>query len=206
MVRNGLATFLSAHPDIELAGTAGSGQEALDFCAEHGPPDVVLMDLIMPEMDGITTTRHLLAAHPSAKVVALSSFNEGRLVREALEAQVSGYLLKTVSGEELAEVVRRVHTGQKAISPEVTHALDGNRGHTAEHRDFDLTRRERDVLDLLARGFSNTEIAEQLDVKPSTVKTHVSRIFSKIGVSSRVEAATLAVQHGLVDGTRPHGG
>lgn len=197
MVRNGLATFLSVHQDIELAGMAASGEEAISLCNE-GEPDVVLMDLVMPGMDGVTATRRIRAAHPEVQVVALTSYKEQDLVREALNADVAGYLLKSISGEELAEVVRRVHKGQMAISPEVTRVLVKAVTDGGQQRTFDLTWRETEVLRLLVEGLSNNEIALQLDIKPSTVKTHVSRIFAKLDVSSRVEAATLAIKHNLL--------
>lgn len=197
MVRNGLATFLSLHDDIDLVGMVSSGEEAIQFC-DDDPPDIVLMDLIMPGISGAEATRRILAKNPDVQVIALTSYKEKDLVREALDAKVSGYLLKSISGDELADVLRRVHRGQMAISPEVTRVLVNTLVNEPQPATFDLTWRETEVLELLVKGLTNAEIALALDVKPSTIKTHVSRIFSKLDVSSRVEAATMAVKHHLL--------
>lgn len=197
MVRNGLATFLSLHDDIELIGMASSGAEAIQFCDDK-TPDVVLMDLLMPGMDGTEATRRIRAKHPDVQVIALTSYKEKDLIRKALDAEVAGYLLKSISGDELADVLRRVHKGQMVISPEVTRVLVNTLVNEPEPATVDLTWRETEVLELLVKGLTNAQIALALGVKPSTIKTHVSRIFSKLGVTSRVEAATMAVKHDLI--------
>jgi two-component system, NarL family, response regulator LiaR len=195
MVRRGLATFLKAFDDLALAGEASGGQAAIQLCAEVRP-DVVLMDLVMPEMDGATATRAIRQQFPEVQVLALTSFKDEGLVQAALQAGAIGYLLKDVSAEELAQAIRAAHAGRGTLSPEAAQALI----HAATQPPapgHDLTARERMVLALLAEGLNNTEIAARLTVSPSTIKSHVSNILSKLGVASRTEAVALAVRHGL---------
>jgi NarL family two-component system response regulator LiaR len=196
MVRRGLAAFLKAHQDLELVGEAGDGQEALRLC-DQARPDVILMDLIMPGMGGSETTRAIRAKCPRVRVVALTSFQDKDLVREAMEAGAISYLLKNVTGSELAEAIRAAHIGRSTLAPEALQALvqTANEG---PKLGYDLTAREREVLALIVEGLSNPEIAERLVVTRSTAKAHVSNILSKLGVSNRAEAIRVALENRLV--------
>lgn len=196
MVREGLAVFLQVSDDLELAGEAEDGAEAVELCAQLRP-DVVLMDLKMPQMDGATATRLITERFPDIRVIALTSFQEEGLVQSALQAGAISFLLKNVSAETLGEAIRSAAAGKPTLAPEAAQDLvrSATRG---PQLGSDLTTREREVLGLMARGLSNKEIAEALVVSGSTVKFHVSRILSKLGASSRTEAAALAVQHHLV--------
>lgn len=197
MVRRGLATFLRVFDDLQLAGEAANGAEAIEQCASIHP-DVVLMDMVMPEMDGIAATRAIRSRFPSVQVIALTSFKEQELVHEALQAGAIGYLLKDVSADELAQAIRAAHAGRGTFSPEAVQAL----AHAAAQPPplaHDLTDREQDVLALMIEGLTNIEIAEKLVVSPSTIKSHVSNILAKLDVSSRTEAVAFALQHGIFD-------
>jgi NarL family two-component system response regulator LiaR len=198
MVRNGLATFLLVHDDLELVGEAGDGEEALRIF-EETRPDVVLMDLKMPRMGGVEATRVLVARAPQACIIALTSFEDGDLVQKALEAGASGYLLKDIGADDLADAIRKAHAGKPALAAEAAEALfvAARRGHQPGD---DLTDREQEVLALMVDGLTNPEIAEKLVVSSSTVKTHVSSILSKLDVSTRTEAVSFALQHRLVKG------
>lgn len=196
MVRRGLATFLKIFDDLELAGEASDGHEALQMCAQV-KPDVVLMDLIMPEMDGVTATRAICQQFPEVQVLALTSFTEEHLVQSVLQAGAIGYLLKDISADALSEAIRAAHAGRTTLAPEAAQALVDATTQPPPPG-YDLTERERAVLVLLVAGLNNTQIAGQLFVSPSTIKSHVSNILSKLGVASRTEAAALAVRHRLV--------
>lgn len=196
MVRRGLATFLQVFDDLELASEAASGKAAIQLCAQV-VPDVVLMDMVMPDMDGATATRAIRGQFPMVQVIALTSFKEEGLIQSALQAGAIGYLLKDVSADELARAIRAAHAGRATLSPEAAQALV----HAATQPPapgHDLTERERAVLALMVEGLNNTEIAERLVVSPSTIKSHVSNILSKLGVTSRTEAVALAVRHRLI--------
>ncbi len=200
VVRTGLKFFVQAFDDLELVGEADSGQKALCLCAQV-QPDVVLMDLVMPEMDGISTTRAIRQDCPEIQVIALTSFREQELVQGALEAGAISYLLKNVTADELADAIRAAHARRPTLAPEATQALIQAATQPSEPG-YDLTPREQEVLALIVKGLSNPEIAKRLVIGLSTVKYHVSSIFSKLGVTSRAEAIALAWQHELVTGRR----
>ena len=196
MVRRGLATFLLVFDDFKLVGEAESGEAAIQLCAKV-LPDVVLMDMVMPGMGGEAATRAIRQNHPQVQVIALTSFKEGALIKNVLEAGAIGYLLKDVSADELARAIRAAHAGRATLSPDVAQVIVQDASQPPEPG-LDLTERERAVLALMVEGLNNTQIAGRLTVSPSTVKSHVSNILSKLGVSSRTEAVTLALRHGLV--------
>ena len=196
VVRSGLAAFLSVFDDLHLVGEAGSGAEALQRCQEVDV-DVVLMDLMMPEMDGAEATRRIRQACRGVQVIALTSFREEDLVQGALEAGAIGYLLKNIAADELAAAIRAAHAGRPTLAPEATAALIHAATRPAPPQ-YDLTPRELEVLALLVRGLNNPEIADKLVISRSTAKFHVSSILSKLGVSGRTEAVALALQEDLV--------
>jgi two-component system, NarL family, response regulator LiaR len=196
LVRGGLKTILGLFPDLELVGQADSGAAAVAVCDET-QPDVVLMDLVLPGgMDGAEATQELLRLCPGAKVLALTSFSDPELIQRVLRAGALGCLLKNVSGQELAAAIRRAHAGVSTLAPEAADALVHAMASPAVTHAA-LTRREREVLDLMVEGLTNTEIAVRLVLSLSTVKTHVSSIISKLGASTRTEAATIAVREHL---------
>lgn len=197
VVRSGLAAFLLAFDDLELAGEASGGAEAVRMCTES-PADVVLMDLVMPEMDGAAATQAIRDACPNVQVIALTSFPEEDLVQSAMQAGAIGYLLKNVSADELAEAIRAAHAGRPTLAPEAARALIRTSTRSPEPG-HDLTSREREVLALMVEGITNPEIAKRLVVSRSTVKFHVSGILAKLGVASRTEAVALALQRKLVE-------
>ncbi len=196
MVRRGLATFLRIFDDLQLAGEAESGQTAIQLCSEV-QPDVILMDMMMPVMDGATATRAIRKQFPHVQVIALSSFKEGPLIKQALEAGAIGYLLKDVSADELVWAIRSAYSGRVTLSPEVAQSLV-EATNLAPLSGPNLTEREHDVLMLMVEGLTNIQIAGRLVVSPSTVKSHVSNILSKLSVASRTEAVTLALRHKLI--------
>ena len=196
MVRKGLLAILKNHPELELVGEARDGREAIDCCGQL-KPDVVLMDLVMPELGGVAATRAIHQRWPNIRVIALTSFQEKELVQDALQAGAIGYLLKNVSGDELAEAIRQAHGGRPTLAPEAVQALIQPPAEPATNT-AELTRREQEVLALLVKGMSNPEIAERLVISRATVKVHVSSILSKMGVSNRAEAISLALRDKLV--------
>lgn len=196
VVRTGLRYSLFAFGDIELVGEADSGEKALRLCAEL-QPDVILMDMVMPGAGGAATTRAILERFPQVRVVALTSFQEGTLVQDALQAGAIGYLLKDVGMEELAATIRSAYAGQATLAPEAARALaEATRRAPCPRRD--LSEREREVLALVVQGLSNVEIAKELNISPATARFHVSAILSKLGAANRAEAAALAVRYGLI--------
>jgi two-component system, NarL family, response regulator LiaR len=192
MVRRGLATFLKVFKDLELVGEADSGESAIQLCVKL-QPDVVLMDMVMKSLDGAAATRLIRKQCPSAQIIALTSFNDEILVKSALQAGAISYLLKDVSGNELAQAIRDAYAGRPVISAEVTKTLIDATSQGAAPIP-DLTEREREVLLLMVDGLSNSQIAERLTVSPSTIKSHVSSILAKLGVASRTEAVALALR------------
>ncbi len=196
MVRRGLATFLKVFDDLQLAGEAESGEAAIQLCAEV-LPDVILMDMVLPTMDGATATRVIRQQFPQVQVIALTSFKEGELIKNALEAGAIGYLLKDVTADDLVQAIRSAHAGRATLSPEAAQALVET-SNLPPAPGLDLTEREREVLTLMIEGLNNTQIAGKLTVSPSTIKSHVSNILSKLGVASRTEAVTLALRTRIV--------
>lgn len=191
MVREGLKTFLSTHDDLEVVGEAADGAEAVELCPRV-KPDVVLMDVVMPVMDGAVATERILERCPGIQVIALTSFVEDDLVERTLDAGAISYLLKDSEPERLAQAVRDAYDGRGTI--------DGQAMQAIRHRDEvggDLTPREREVLKLLAAGLSNKEIAERLYLSGGTVRLHVSNILGKLGAPNRTSAAVIAMKHGL---------
>ncbi|MFC9429437.1 response regulator [Streptomyces sp. NPDC056987] len=204
MVREGFSVLLNAMPDIEVIGEAVNGREAVRQVAVLRP-DVVLMDIRMPELNGIEATREIVAADADAKVLVLTTFDLDEYVYQALRAGASGFLLKDASARQLADGVRVVASGEALLAPTVTRRLitefsklsDTPRG-PAMARIGELTERETEVLVLIAQGLSNAEIAEHLVVAESTIKTHVSRILVKLGLRDRTQAAVFAYEARLV--------
>jgi two-component system, NarL family, response regulator LiaR len=196
VVREGLRAYLELEPDIEVVGEARDGQEGVRR-AQELQPDVVLMDLVMPVMDGPTAIRAIHDAHPAIHVIALTSFPEEDLVQRALGAGAISYLLKNVGADELAGAIRGAIAGRSTLAPEATQALIRRVTHPAPPG-VELTPREQEVLALMVKGLSNPEIAARLVVGRSTAKFHVSSVLTKLGVSSRTEAVALALQRHLV--------
>ena len=196
MVRRGLATFLKVFDDLQLAGEAESGEAAIQLCAEV-LPDVILMDMSMPGMDGAAATRIIRQQFPQIQVIALTSFKEGKVIQQALEAGAIGYLLKDISADDLVWAIRAAHAGRATLSPEAAQALVET-ANLPPAPGLDLTEREREVLTLMIEGLNNTQIAGKLTVSPSTIKSHVSNILAKLGVASRTEAVTLALRNEII--------
>ena len=196
VMRTGLKLFLMAFDDLDLVGEAASGEEAVQVC-DQVHPDVVLMDLAMPGMDGASATRIIRRQYPDIQVIVLTNFQDVELVQQALQAGAIGYLLKNVSADDLATAIRAAHVGRSTLAPEATQALvqATMQGQTL---DYDLTPREQEVLSWMAKGLSNPEIADELTVSTVTVKFHVSNILSKLGATSRTEAVAVAIQRGLI--------
>jgi two-component system, NarL family, response regulator LiaR len=196
MVRSGLEVFIETFEDLEFVGEANNGEDAVRLC-EQLKPDVILMDLKMPRMDGVTAIATIRQAYPGVQIIALTSFKDKNMVHSALQAGAIGYLLKNASIDELATAIRSAKSGRSTLSPEATQALieattqPPPPGH-------DLTERELEVLALMVDGLNNREIADSLTISRSTVKNHVSNILSKLGVSSRTEAVAMAVEYQLV--------
>ena len=196
LVRSGLEAVLAVFDDIVIAGEAANGEDGVRLCRE-ARPDVVLMDLVMPGMNGVEATRQVLSLCPDAKVLALTSFTDEGLIEETLRAGAIGYLMKNVSADQLAGAIRAAHAGRATLAPEAADVLV--RAVSAPRSAAEsLTSREREVLALMAEGLTNADIADRLVIGVSTVKTHVSSIIAKLGVSSRTEASATAIRRGLV--------
>lgn len=196
IMRNGIAFSLQAFKDLELVGEAPNGKKALQLCGEL-EPDVVLMDMQMAGMDGVQTTQAIREKYPEVQVLALTSFYDRGLVQRAIQAGASGYLVKGVSAQELAKVIRLVYSGNTILSQEASQALIQMDDQPSKVGD-DLTDRELEVLVLLAEGLSNAKIAQQLTISTSTAKHHVRAILSKLGAANRAGAVALAMQHDLI--------
>jgi DNA-binding NarL/FixJ family response regulator len=196
VVRRGLRGFFELLDDIEVVGEAEDGRRAVELVEALGP-DVVLMDLLMPVMDGIAATAEIKARFPEVEVVALTSFIEEERVTAALEAGATGYLLKDADADDVAVAVRRAHAGEVHLDPQVARLLArrirSRRGDTPAHEP--LTEREREVLALVAKGYANKEIATELDITERTARTHVSNILGKLDLASRTQAALWAIEH-----------
>jgi NarL family two-component system response regulator LiaR len=196
IVRSGLANFLRAFDDLVLVGETGSGAEALKLCAELNP-DVVMMDLVMPGMNGIDATRAIHACYPHLPVLILSSFGDQEMIEAALQVGAIGYLLKNASIHDMVRAIRAAYAEQSTLSPEVTQALVRARARTPDQR-IELKDRELEVLTLLVKGLTNPQIAENLSLSVSTIKFYVSCILEKLNVDTRTEAVAWAIQHDLV--------
>jgi two-component system, NarL family, response regulator LiaR len=196
LVRSGLETVLTLFDDIRLVAEADSGADGVAVCRRE-QPDVVLMDLMMPDMNGVEATRRVLEACPHTRVVALTSFTDEGLIEETLRAGAIGYLMKNVSADQLADAIRAAHAGRSTLAPEaadvLVRAVSAPKG-TGDN----LSQREREVLVLMAEGLTNADIAGRLVIGVSTVKTHVSSIIAKLGVATRTEACSVAIRRGLV--------
>jgi NarL family two-component system response regulator LiaR len=195
VVRSGLGAFLSVNPDLELVGEAENGEQAV-VRANLLKPDVILMDLMMPVMDGVAATQAIKKQNPQIQIVALTSFQEDELVQNALKAGAVGYLMKNVTARELASAIKAAKDGKMTLSPEAAQALVRANQQAAETET--LTEREVEVLKLMVDGLNNAEIAERLVISLSTVKYHISNILMKLGVDNRVSAVSLALQRKLI--------
>ena len=196
VVRDGLKNMLLAFDDLELIGEAENGHAALDCCHQN-IPDVILMDILMPGMDGIQATRAILDQYPQVKIIILTSYPKDDLVQESLESGAIGYILKNSSIDTMASAIRSAYSGQPTLAPEATKALIRIRT-GPQKPGSDLSKREKEVLALIVEGLSNEEIAERLVISPSTARQHVSACILKLGAANRAQAAALAVKHGLV--------
>ena len=196
VVRSGLSAFLLAFDDLEHVGDATGGADAVGKCMSLRP-DVVLMDLVMPEVDGAEATRRIKEACPKVQVIALTSYKEDDLVQGALKAGAISYLLKNVTADELADAIRGAHAGRSTLAPEAARVLI--KAATEPAQDEGLTTRELEILRLMVHGDSNPDIAEKLFVSRSTVKFHVSNILMKLGTSTRTEAVAVAMQRRLLE-------
>jgi NarL family two-component system response regulator LiaR len=197
ILRGGLKFLLLAFEDIELVGEARSGPEAIRLCSQL-QPDVVLMDMIMPEMDGVAATQAIKEQCPDIQILVLSSFSDQASVQRVMQAGAIGSLLKDVPMDELADGIRAAAAGRTVLASEAAQALVRAAGPQALQPGYDLTERQLEILALLVEGLTNNEIAERLILSPYTVRNHISEILSKLGTSTRTEAAALAVRLGLV--------
>ncbi len=199
MVRIGVSSYLSAQPDIEVVGEADNGKTAIKMALSL-KPDIILMDLVMKEMDGIEATRQIIEQWPEAKIIIVTSFLDDDKVYPALEAGATSYLLKTSKASKIAEAVRSTYQGQSVLEPEVTGKMMSKmRQKNRQELHDDLTAREMEILLLIAQGKSNQDIADQLFISLKTVKTHVSNILSKLQVQDRTQAVIYAFKHSLAE-------
>ena len=195
MVRLGLKSYLDLQADVEAVAESSNGREGVELALELRP-DVIIMDIVMPEMNGIEATMAILETWPEAKILILTSYLDNEKIYPVLDAGAKGYMLKTSSADEILHAIRKVARGEIAIETEVSKKVQYHRNHIELHDD--LTARERDILGLLAKGYENQRIADELYISLKTVKTHVSNILSKLEVSDRTQAVVYAFQHHLV--------
>jgi DNA-binding NarL/FixJ family response regulator len=191
VVRMGIASILSFEPDFEIIGQADSGAEALSMLQILNP-DVVIMDLMMPDMDGVTATRQILSAHPNIRILVLTSFGTSIEVHGAIEAGATGVLVKTATQEEICSAIRLVSNGQNVLSPEIKNTLKCSTVDTM------ISERQKEILRLIANGYSNKEIAHILDIGTNCVKYHLRMIFANLGASTRAEAISIAHERRMI--------
>jgi two-component system, NarL family, response regulator LiaR len=198
MVRSGLRLFLMAFEDLKMVGEASNGQEAVRLCAQE-KPDVALMDLIMPVMDGIHATLEIRSRFPRTQVIGMTSFFEAELIQEMLQAGAISFLMKNISAADLASAIRDAHAGKSTISVEIKDILKAPTQPITHKNKYNISTREKEVLACMVTGMSNAEIANKLVISLSTAKYHVSSILAKLDVSNRAEAVSVALQKGLVE-------
>lgn len=199
VVRNGLKIFISMFDEIDLVGEAGNGQQALEQCI-HYQPDVILMDMVMPVMDGPTAIRTIRERYPSIQIIALTSFDEEELVHRAMAAGAISYLYKDVEEEELIDAIRAAHEGRSVVASDAIQALVSQANRRIEPSNItSLTKREQEILTLVAKGMTNRQIADQLVISPSTVHFHVHNILTKLQAQTRTEAVAVAIQNKLIN-------
>ena len=197
LVRHGIKTVFEAYDDIELVAEAENGKEALEICEKY-KPDIVIMDMVMPILDGAEATSQLIKKFPDIKVIALTSFNDKDLIKKSLKAGAVNFLLKNISGAKLVKTIKDVYIGKFVLSPHATKILLTELREKADEN-IKLTKREKEILALIVEGLSNKEIAKRLFLSNSTIQFHVSNVLSKLGVSKRTEAAYLALKQKLVE-------
>jgi NarL family two-component system response regulator LiaR len=197
LVRHGLKTVFEAYDDIELVAEAENGKEAVEICEKYNP-DIVIMDMVMPILDGAEATIQLLKKFPDIKVIALTSFNDKDLIKKSLKAGAVSFILKNISGSKLVKIIKDVHKGKFVLSPHATKILLTELREKSDEN-IKLTSREKEILALIVEGLSNKEIAKRLFLSNSTIQFHVSNVLSKLGVSKRTEAAYLALKQKLVE-------
>jgi two-component system, NarL family, response regulator LiaR len=200
IVRQSLKISLESFDEFEVVAMAQNGQMALTMC-HHYQPDVILMDLAMPVMDGLKATQHILADYPQVKIVVLSSTIEDELIQDVLQAGATGFLSKTGSIDEVADAVRQAYQGQSYLDGQALKAIISSQ--PPAQMEYDLTRRQREILALMIQGFNNRQIAGQLFISVSTVKNHIVGIFNSLNVDSRSKAVSLAVQHKILEDRQP---
>jgi len=195
MVRYGLETYIRLSDDLELVGEAADGEEAVHVC-DQLHPDIILMDMIMPRMNGVEATRIIHQRYPQVGIIAITSFEDEHMVQSAIQAGATSYLQKNITLSELQDAIRKTYQGKRVLSPEASQALVNLS--SSPFNDIRLTEREKGVLACMVNGLSNPEIAEQLVISRTTVATHVSNILGKLGVKSRTEAVSLALKQHLI--------
>jgi len=198
VVRNGLRTFITVHDDLELVGEAGNGEEAVEQCAAIRP-DVVLMDMKMPVMDGPEAITRILGQNPEIRIIALTSFDDEDFARRALESGATGYLFKDADEDDLVSAIRLANQGTGVVAPEAMQALIRNTIDIDDPYAVTLTDRELETLGLVARGLTNPQIADRLSISVSTVNFHVHNVLDKLGAKTRTEAVMIAAREGLID-------